>query len=128
MSAHSLSSADRPEMPQLRVSFRWLLALYAIIPLCLGLQFADNLFWQHYLLQNLPTSPGHFLLFQIMFGTPHIIASAVLLVTNRDYIQCFYRKIAIMTAIVAVVFGLGSLFIPYRVLYIAVACWTVLHV
>jgi len=33
-----------------------------------------------------------------------------------------------MTVILALVFGLGSLFIPYRTFYVAVACWTVYHV
>lgn len=33
-----------------------------------------------------------------------------------------------MTALIILVFGIGSLFIPYRVLYIMAACWTVYHV
>jgi len=33
-----------------------------------------------------------------------------------------------MTAAIAIVFGAGSLFIPYRVFYVLVAAWTVYHV
>lgn len=124
----SLSPNGGIGQSKLLVSFRWLLGLYLVIPVCLLLQGMDGWFWHEYLRENLPSSPTHFLLFQIMFGTPHIIASATLLVTNGDYFRHFRRKVLWMTAVVAVVFGVGSLFIPYRVLYIAVACWTVLHV
>jgi len=33
-----------------------------------------------------------------------------------------------MTAVIAIVFGIGSLFIPYQVFYVLVAAWTVYHV
>ncbi|MEQ1527941.1 MAG: hypothetical protein ABL925_01390, partial [Methylococcales bacterium] len=105
-----------------------ILGLYAIIPLCLVLQWSDSWLWQSYLQQHLPSSPNHFILFQILFGTPHIIASAILLVTNTDYLKTYQRKLMTMTVALALVFGLGSLFIPYKVFYIGVAAWTVFHV
>lgn len=114
--------------PTLSVSFRLLLGLYAIIPLCLLLQLADSWFWQGQLKQSLPSSPNHFLLFQILFGTPHIIASTIVLVSNKDYLSHYRRKLLLMTAAIAIFFGIGSLFIPYRVLYVMVASWTVYHV
>jgi hypothetical protein len=128
MSAQLISSQDFPKQNQLAVSFRLLFGLYAIIPICLLLQLSDGWFWQGYLKDNLPSSPTHFLLFQILFGTPHIVASAILLASNRDYIGFYKRKIIWMTATVACVFGIGSLFIPYLALYLLVACWTVFHV
>jgi hypothetical protein len=128
MSAHMLSSTQSLTDQPLAVSFRLLLGLYAIIPICILLQLADRFFWHSYLQQNLPSSPNHFILFQILFGTPHIIASALLLVTNGDYFKRYQRKLLNMTLLLAVVFGVGSLFIPYKVFYIAVAAWTVFHV
>ncbi|MDP3333632.1 MAG: hypothetical protein Q8Q40_13790 [Methylococcaceae bacterium] len=113
---------------KLTVSFRLLLGLYAIIPLCLLLQGVDSWFWQGYLQAHLPSSPNHFILFQILFGTPHIIASAIVLGSNVDYLQFYKRNILLMTLAVIMVFGVGSLFIPYKVLYIIVAAWTVFHV
>lgn len=110
------------------VSFRLLLGLYLIMPLCLLLYGLDNTIWQGYLHDNLPTKPTHFLLFQILFGTPHILASAVLLTTNTEYFQFYKRDLAHATLAIAVVFGIGSLFIPYRVFYVGVAGWTVFHV
>lgn len=113
---------------KLTVSFRLLLGLYAIIPLCLLLQGIDGWFWQGYLQAHLPSSPNHFILFQILFGTPHIIASAIVLTSNREYLQFYTRNIILMTLAVILVFGVGSLVIPYKALYVIVASWTVYHV
>jgi hypothetical protein len=112
----------------LNVSFRVLLGLYLIIPLCLLLYGLDMAFWQSYLRENLPTKPTHFLLFQVLFGTPHILASTILLVSNDDYLRFYKRRLCWMTLAIAIIFGIGSLFIPYRVFYVAVAGWTVFHV
>ena len=112
----------------LSVSFRVLLGLYLIIPLCLLLYGLDNALWQGWLHDNLPSRPTHFLLFQVLFGTPHILASTILLVSNKEYFHFYKKHLVWMTAAIIVVFGVGSLFIPYRVFYIAVAAWTVFHV
>lgn len=120
-------SANIPDNP-LAVSFRLIIGLYSIIPICLLLYWADQTLWNHFLQEQLPSSPGHFLLFQILFGTPHIIASSILLVTNKDYLQVFQRKILLMSGFIILFFGVGSLFIPYKILYIISACWTVFHV
>ena len=113
---------------KLSVSFRVLLGLYGIIPLCLLLQLGDTFFLNGRLLENLPSSPAHFLLFQVLFGTPHSIASSVLLVSNRSYLEFYKPKLIWMTLFIIVFFGIGSLVIPYFVLYIITACWTVYHV
>jgi hypothetical protein len=75
---------------KLAVSFRLLLALYSIIPVCLLLQVFDSQLWGGFLKEHLPSSPSHFLLFQILFGTPHIIASAIVMVSNKEYLR-FYK-------------------------------------
>ncbi len=124
MSANSLTADNQ----QVAVSFRLLLSLYAIIPLCLLLQLFDSWFWQGFLQQSLPSSPKQFLVFQLIFGTPHIIASSMLLVSNTDYLKFYQSKLIFMTVAIAIVFGLGSLFIPYQVFYVIVAAWTVYHV
>jgi hypothetical protein len=123
MSAQLISAGNFPNPKKLAVSFRLLLSLYSIIPICLALQLIDNEFWQGYLKTRLPSSPTHFILFQILFGTPHIIASAIVLASNSDYVKFYKRKLLWMSAAIICFFGLGSLFIPYRVLYILVACW-----
>ena len=128
MSAQIITAQDFPDERKLAVSFRLLLGLYSIIPLCLVLQMFDGWFWHGFLRENLPTRPTHFLLFQILFGTPHILASTLVLVSNTEYLKFYQRNILLMTAAIAIVFGVGSLFIPYQVFYVLVAAWTVYHV
>ncbi|MDD5578349.1 MAG: hypothetical protein PHY16_03585 [Methylobacter sp.] len=128
MVAQIIPAQDLPNDRKKTVSFRLLLGLYSIIPLCLALQLLDSGFWNGYLRENLPGSPSHFLLFQILFGTPHIVASAIVLVSNTEYLKFYRLNIIWMTLAIAVVFGLGSLVISYRALYVIVASWTVYHV
>lgn len=128
MSAQFISAQDFPKQNKLSVSFRLLFGIYAIIPFCLLLKLLDGWFWHDYLRENLPSSPSHFLLFQILFGTPHIVASAILLASNKEYIGFYKQKVIWLTVAAGLIFGVGSLFIPYLVLYILVACWTVFHV
>lgn len=113
---------------KLSVSFRLLLGLYGIIPACLLLQLADTFFLNGRLLENLPSSPTHFLLFQILFGTPHILASSILLTTNSEYLRFYKPKLILMTLLIIAFFGIGSLFIPYLAFYVITASWTVYHV
>ncbi len=129
MSASTSSTQqDHPIENKLAVSFNLILGLYLIIPVCFLVYLADEFYWGNFLQNSLPSSPTHFILFQILFGTPHIVASAIMLVSNKEYLQFFKVKLISMTTIIALVFGIGSLFIPYITLYIISACWTVYHV
>ena len=128
MSAQIITARDLSDDRKLTVSFKLLLGLYSIIPLCLALQMFDSWFWHGFLRENLPSRPTHFLLFQILFGTPHILASTILLVSNTEYLKFYQRNIILMTTVIAIVFGVGSLFVPYQVFYVLVAAWTVYHV
>lgn len=129
MSAQSLpfTESSKPVKP-MAVSFRFLLALYLFIPVCLVVQLVDQYFLNYSIRDALPSSPGHFLLFQLLFGTPHIIASSLLLLAHPDYLRVFRKRLVLMTVFIATFFGIGSLFIPYTALYIITACWTVYHV
>lgn len=110
------------------VSYRTLLSLYTIIPLCLLIQLGDTYWYDGALKNALPSSPNHFVLFQLLFGIPHILASAILLTSNREYLSFYRHKLLLMTLFIVVFFGVGSLFIPYKALYILTAAWTVFHV
>lgn len=129
MSAQSLPlSRPLTDRTPLAVSFKVLLGLYAIIPLCLLLYWLDGSFWNGYLQENLPANPKHFFLFQLLFGTPHILASTLILTSNRDYFTLYKSKIVLMTLLIILVFGIGSLWLPYKALYVISVVWTVFHV
>ncbi|MCK5829828.1 MAG: hypothetical protein KAH20_05955 [Methylococcales bacterium] len=128
MSTSNISIQESLAENKLAVSFKLILGLYSIIPLCFMVYLADVHYWGNYLQSILPSSPTHFILFQILFGTPHIIASAITLTSNKEYLHFFKLKLIVMTVLIILIFGIGSLFIPYKVLYITTACWTVYHV
>ncbi len=122
-------SATQPgPVPNLSVSFKGILALYLIVPLCWLLYGLDLGWFNGELNRTLPHSPGYFFVLQIIFGTPHIIASTIILFGNPDYRQLYKTRLLLMTLALALVFGLGSVFLPYWVLYGIVAAWTVFHV
>ncbi len=125
--ASSLASPAQSNAP-LAVSYKMLLALYITIPLCLLLQLVDSHVLHGVLLQSLPSSPGHFLIFQLLFGTPHILASAVLITSNKEYFSFYQKKIIIMTLAIMLFFAVASQLLSYYILYIMVASWTVYHV
>ena len=100
MNASNISVEQAVEENKLSVSFKLILGLYLIIPLCFVVYLADGLIWGDYLKSILPSSPTHFILFQILFGTPHIIASAILLTSNKEYLQFFKLKIIVMTVLI----------------------------
>jgi len=130
MSAESIQRVIPPKLmtTKLAVSFRLLLGLYLVIPICLVISLIDTLFLNGAIRDTLPSSPKHFLLLQVLLGTPHILASAILLSTNNDYLRFYKTKLIGMTVAIIALFGFGSLVIPYRILYLIVAIWTVFHV
>jgi len=128
MSASNISIQQTVVDNKLAVSFKLLLGLYLVIPLSILVYIIDQYYWGNYLKSILPSRPEHFIIFQLLFGTPHIVASAILLISNKEYLRFYQLKLLVMTALIILVFGIGSLFIPYRVLYVAAACWTVYHV
>lgn len=129
MSVNVLSVQEQlDEQPAFKISFKLLLSFYLMIPLCLLVMLLDQWHFAGYIQQHLPSSPKHFLLFQVLFGTPHIIASSILLVSNTEYLKLYKLKLLFMTLAIILFFGVGSLFIPYIVLYVLAASWTVYHV
>lgn len=71
------------------ISSKALLAFYLVIPLCALLVLADMLLLENALLQYLPTSPTQWLIWAIVFETPHIVASFFSF-CDREYIR-YYR-------------------------------------
>src|SRR5690606_2243514 len=65
---------------------RWLLALYAVIPLSLLLVISDAwLFDGHVIYQHIPTQPEDWPFWTVIFGLPHIIASLITM-ADREYL------------------------------------------
>jgi hypothetical protein len=125
----SAGSDSRPPS-RLTISARFLLGIYAIVPLCLLVMAVDYLFGGGALRSVLPSSPDSFFIGPLLFGTPHIIASSVILATNGAYLRAYWLRLMLFTVAILLFFGVGSLVIPhsYEVFLAVVGAWTVLHV
>lgn len=110
------------------ISFKTLLGIYCIVPFCILAQLLDSLFFGGYLRDALPANPQQFFLFQILFGTPHILASSLILFGNPDYFSAYRNRLLAFTAFVAVFYLFGRLFLSYNTLFFLVATVTVTHV
>ena len=127
-SAPASDGRDSRPAARVTISARFLLGIYAIVPLCLIAMVLDRLFFAESLFRALPTSPESFFYFQLVFGTPHIIASAVILAANTDYLRAFWLRLVLFTILLLMFFGIGSLYIPYESFLAIVGAVTVLHV
>ena len=113
---------------RVKISARFLLGIYAVLPLCVLAMFLDQLFWGGFLSRALPKNPQRYFVFQLLFGTPHIVASSVLLTTNAEYFRAYRTRLALLTLLILAFFGVGSLFIPNGVFLAVVGVVTVVHV
>jgi hypothetical protein len=115
---------------RLAISSRFLLSLYAIVPICSLAMVCDRLFWHESIFRSLPTSPESFFIVQLLFGTPHIIASSVILFGNSAYLRAYWLRVVLFSLLLLLFFGGGYLFIPdhYTVFLAVVGAATILHV
>jgi len=116
---------------RITISARFLLGIYAIVPLCSVAMLCDRLFWDESLFRALPTSPESFFVFQLIFGTPHIIASSVILFSNRAYLGAYWLRVVLFSMLLLLFFGGGYLLMPnyYEHVFLAVVgAATILHV
>src|SRR6516162_8648357 len=86
-------AGERRPASRVAISARFLLGIYLIVPLCLLAMVLDRLCWGGSLFHALPTSPESFFFFQLVFGTPHIIASSIILAANADYVRAFWVRL-----------------------------------
>jgi hypothetical protein len=115
------------EAARATVSFRFLLGVYAAIPLCLALQAADVLWFGHALRIELPSEIHPTMWAHAAMGTPHIIASNVLLLTNLEYVRAYKRRVAFTMVWIAAFFAFTGL-VPYDVAFAVLGVLTIAHV
>lgn len=113
------------------VDGRWLLALYAVIPVSFLVVALDTLLLQRTLLHTLlPDDPNDWALWALLFGLPHIIASALTL-SDRDYLQHFRWRLlpAVPIFLLLCLAGwYGPQPLSYQLLFVFFAGFTVFHV
>lgn len=115
-------------LPATAISPRLLLSLYLIIPICFITYAIDAYFFNHSLTSSLPRSPESYFLISIFFGSPHIIASNVILITNQDYWALYGKRVIITATLLGLALAFGNFLLPYSVLFALIASWTITHV
>lgn len=118
----------RPARPRLSLSLRGLLLLYLVIPLALGAVVVDQLVLDGSLRATLPREPSHYLLFELVFGWPHIVASTIVLATNGEYVSAYRRKLLVASTVIIAFFTVGYFALPYTLLFFIAATATIVHV
>jgi len=119
---------DATEVRRVTLTLRGLLAVYAVIPLCALLYAADRLVLGGAIREALPHNPDHLFVYGLLFGWPHILASNVILVSNREYRSVFGKRALIASAVIIAFFTIGNVALPYVVLSVVAATVTIIHV
>jgi len=108
-----------------RLDRRWLLALYAVVPLSIGVIVADILVFGRYLQRAiLPATPEQWPIWAVVFGLPHVIAG-LLTMADREYLG-FYRRRCIAPLLLFGTVSLGAAVGPAPFLF-AVSIWLGLY-
>ncbi len=121
-------AAAAPARPRLSLSLRRLLLLYLVIPIAVAMVAVDQLVLGGSLRAALPREPSHYLLFELFFGWPHIVASTIILATNAEYVAAYRRRLLVASAVVIAFFTVGYFTLPYNVLFFVAATATIVHV
>src|SRR5688572_28661232 len=87
-----------------RVSFKFLLRLYLAIPLCLCAYAVDQIFLDGLFVKTFPDVPEGYFFIGLLFGLPHIVASNLILATNKEYMVFYKNHLLIVSA--AIIFFL----------------------
>lgn len=122
------TAQDRAEPRRVVLSLRALLTVYAVLPLCIGIAVIDAGLLDGRLRAAMPRRPEDLVWFELFFGWPHIVASTVILLTNRDYLETFGRRVGVATLLVVALFGVGFFVLPYELLFVVAATATIVHV
>ncbi|HSG89513.1 MAG TPA: hypothetical protein VLA56_09905 [Pseudomonadales bacterium] len=114
--------------PRITLSLRRLLLLYLIVPACLAVVAVDAFLLGGALRPHLPRKPETYLLYELFLGWPHIVASTIILTTNREYVSAYRHRLIVASAVVIAFFGIGEFTLPRNVLFFVAATATIVHV
>lgn len=113
------------------IDCRWLLALYAVIPLSVLLVITDAwLFEGRLVYQHIPTQPEDWPFWTVIFGLPHIIASLITM-ADREYLTHYRRTLLwplLVFAGIATAGHIGPQPLSYNLLFLFLAFYTIYHV
>ena len=125
-STSTSTSTDTP--PRFVLSLRRLLLLYLVVPACLAVLVVDVVVLDGALRADLPRSPEAYFLYELFLGWPHIVASTIILTSNREYLGRYRHRLIVASAVIVAFFGVGEFTLPRNVLFFVAATATIIHV
>ena len=129
--ASASASATAVAQAARQVDCRWLLALYAVIPLSLSIVAIDVLLLEQAWLDSyLPSYPTNWAFWTVIFGLPHIVASLITM-ADREYVAHYRHSLTwplLFFASISVLGLAGPQPISYQLLFGLVALYTGYHV
>lgn len=114
------------EARPLSISYRFLLGLYAVIPLCVALQALDAAWWGGALRVSLPDEANASFWGYAAMGVPHIIASSVVMASHAEYVRAYRARLAWTVAWIGAFFAL-TVAVPYDASFAILGILTVAH-
>jgi hypothetical protein len=117
-----------PTPHRMTISLRAILAIYAVIPACVAVYLFDRFVLGGAIRGALPANPDKLFVFGLLFGWPHIVASNLIFVGNREYRRTFGRRALIASIAIVAFFAIGNVALPYIVLSLVAATATMIHV
>ncbi|MBA1145874.1 hypothetical protein H0Z60_02265 [Ectothiorhodospiraceae bacterium WFHF3C12] len=113
------------------IDCRFLLGLYAVVPLAVGLALVDHVaLGGHLNTRYLPREPAHWPFWTVIFGLPHIIASMVTM-ADREYLAHYRGRLLwplLIFAGIAAAGLMGPQPLGRQLLFIFIAFYTIYHV
>ncbi|MFV0259674.1 MAG: hypothetical protein ACK5PP_14655 [Acidimicrobiales bacterium] len=111
-----------------RLSLRRLSLIYLLVPVALVAVAVDLLVFDGLWRDRLPRSPQGYLLLALVFGTPHIVASNIILFSTPEYLRRYRRRLLVISAAIGAFFLTVGLLAPRDLVFALIAAWTVIHV
>lgn len=90
----------------MHVRLSTLLAVYVVVPLCLGVAVLDQVFLGGQIQQALPREPESLFLYALIFNVPHIIASFFSM-AEKEYFLFYKKRLLYAAPIIFIVSFLG---------------------
>jgi len=113
---------------KLQISYPILLAIYSIIPLSVLFFLFDKYLNSGSIGHQLPVAPESIFLLGIFLGTPHIMASNIIMMSNKEYFGLYKWRVLGFTLLVIAFFAIASLIFNDYILFAIVATATIVHV
>lgn len=113
--------------PTYSVSFRNLLWIYSIIPICGLIFLLDHWVLNYKLRASLHQFPQDYIILNSVFGLPHILASSYILFRHLDYYQHYKQRISLAAIVIIIGLAVAAMTLSYAVMFFLIVSISAAH-